>query len=119
MRRRGARSRAAEVCSLYACASPPRGRRSSQSGELALEYEQAAAKLKVGEVSDLVRTQFGYHIIKLTDRKKAGTAALDEVRSQLTDFLKNQKEDAEVSKLVKTLQGQAKIEILIPTGTTS
>lgn len=84
------------------------------AGELALEYEAAVANLKIGEISGLVRTQFGYHIIKLTDRKKAGMETLDEVRSQLTDFLKSQKEDAEVDKLVKALRSQAKIEILLP-----
>ncbi len=91
----------------------------TESGELAPEYEAAVAKMKVGEISGLVKTQFGYHIIKLTDRKKAGSATLDEVRDQLTGFLKNQKEDAEVAKLVKTLGSQAKIEILLPGGTPS
>jgi peptidyl-prolyl cis-trans isomerase C len=85
----------------------------TQVGELAPEYEAAVADLKVGEISGLVRTQYGYHIIKLTDRKKAGMATLDEVRSELTDFLKSQKEDAEVDKLIKVLHSQAKIEILI------
>ncbi len=91
----------------------------TQPGELAPEYEAAAAKLQVGEISGLVRTQFGFHVIKLTDRKKAGTAPLEEVKTQLTDFLKNQKEDAELDKTVKSLQGQAKIEILIPIGSVS
>ena len=91
----------------------------TQPGEVAPEYEAAAAKLQVGEISGLVRTQFGFHIIKLMDRKKAGTATLDEVRAQLTDFLKSQKEDAEVDKVVKGLQSQAKIEILIPIGSLS
>lgn len=88
----------------------------TESGELAPEYEDAVAKLNVGEISGLVKTQFGYHIIKVTDRKKAGAATLDEVRGQLTDFLKNQKEDTEIAKLVKTLGSQAKIEILLPGG---
>ncbi len=88
----------------------------TEGGELEAPYEEAAAKMKVGEISGLVRTSYGYHIIKLTDRKKAGAATLEEVRSQLTEFLKNQKEDAEVAKLVKTLQGQAKIEILLNVG---
>jgi peptidyl-prolyl cis-trans isomerase C len=88
----------------------------TQAGEVAPEYEAAAAKLQVGEISGLVRTQFGFHVIKLTDRKKAGSATMDEVRSQLTDFLKNQKENAELDKVVKGLQSQAKIEILIPIG---
>jgi parvulin-like peptidyl-prolyl isomerase len=83
------------------------------NGEVAAEYEEACAALKVGEISGVVRTSFGLHVIKLTDRKKAGTATLDEVRAQLNDFLKNQKEDAEVAKLIKTLQSQAKIEVLV------
>ena len=85
----------------------------TQNGELAAEYEEAAAKLKVGEVSGVIKTSYGYHVIKLTDRKKAGTAPLEEIRTELTDFLKAQKEDEEVAKLVKTLQGQAKIEVLV------
>jgi len=86
----------------------------TEKGELEPAYEEAAAKLKVGEIGGTVKTSYGFHIIKLTDRKKAGTAALDEVRVQLTDFLKAQKEDVEVSNLIKTLQGVAKIEILLP-----
>jgi peptidyl-prolyl cis-trans isomerase C len=85
----------------------------TKRGDLASEYEQAADKLKVGDVSGVVKTQFGYHIIKLTDRKLAGTATLDEVKTELTQYLKDQKEQAEVEKLVKTLQSAAKIEVLI------
>ena len=69
----------------------------TENGELASEYEAAAAKLKVGEISPIVKTSYGFHVIKLTDRKKAGMATLEEVRSQLTDFLKGQKENAEVA----------------------
>jgi peptidyl-prolyl cis-trans isomerase C len=88
----------------------------TENGELEAAYEEAAAKLKVGEIGGVVKTSYGYHIIKLTDRKKAGSATLDEVRAQLTEFLKNQKEDAEVARLVKTLQSQAKVEVLIKIG---
>jgi parvulin-like peptidyl-prolyl isomerase len=85
----------------------------TEIGELEPPYEEAAAKLKVGEISPIVRTSLGFHIIKLTDRKKAGMATLEDVRGQLTDFLRSQKEDAEVMKLVNTLQSQAKIEVLL------
>jgi peptidyl-prolyl cis-trans isomerase C len=88
----------------------------AELGELEPSYEGAALKLKVGELSGVVKTSYGYHVIKLTDHKLAGTAPLEEIKAQLTDFLKNQKEDEEVTKLVKTLQSQAKIEILIAVG---
>ena len=83
-------------------------------GQLAPEYEQAAFSLPVGGISGLVRTQFGYHIIKVTEKKPEGVSTLDEVRSQLIDFLKNQKAGAELQKYVDDLRVQAKIEILIP-----
>jgi peptidyl-prolyl cis-trans isomerase C len=85
--------------------------------QLAPEYESVAFSLPVGSVSEVVRTQFGYHIIKVTDRKRAGVSTLDEIRTDLTEFLKGQKVDAEVAKLVSQLRGQAKIEVLIAAGT--
>jgi peptidyl-prolyl cis-trans isomerase C len=87
-------------------------------GQLAAEYEATAFTLPVGSVSDVVQTQFGFHIIKVTDRKKAGVSTLDEIRTELTEFLKGQKVDAEVDKLVQQLRQQAKIEILIGTAAT-
>jgi peptidyl-prolyl cis-trans isomerase C len=87
-------------------------------GQLAPEYEQAAFSLPVGGISGFVRTQFGYHIIKVTEKKPAGISTLDEVRSQLIDFLKNQKAEAELQKYVNDLRTKAKIEILISVGST-
>ena len=60
-------------------------------GQFAPEYEQVAFSLPVGGISDVVRTQFGFHIIKVTDKKPAGVATLDEARAELTEFLKRQK----------------------------
>ena len=83
-------------------------------GQLAPEYEQAAFSLPVGGVSDVVRTQFGYHIIKVTDKKNAGTSTLQEIQEDLAKFLKDQKTDAELEKTVNELRSQAKIDVLIP-----
>jgi parvulin-like peptidyl-prolyl isomerase len=52
-------------------------------GRMVKEFEDAAFALKPGEISPVVRTQFGYHIIKLEDRKDAGTKPFDEVRAEL------------------------------------
>ena len=85
-------------------------------GQLSSDYEDAAFALPVGGISGVVRTQFGYHIIKVTDKKKEGLATLPEVQEQLTVFLKNQKTDAELNKLVNQWRLQAKIVAYIPVG---
>jgi peptidyl-prolyl cis-trans isomerase D len=58
-----------------------------QKGQMTPAFEEAAFKLKKGEISDLVRTPFGYHIIKVEDIKEARTQSLDEVRDQIVDAL--------------------------------
>ena len=79
------------------------------------EYAEAAFALPVGGVQ-LVKTQYGYHIIKVTEKKKEGLSTIEEVKEQLTAFLKNQKVQADLTKLVNQLRNEAKIDILIPAG---
>ena len=83
-------------------------------GSLDPQYEAAAFALPVGGVSELVRTKLGYHIIKVTEKKKEGVAELEEVRSDLTEYLKNQRIEAELGKIVSGLYKTAKIEVLLP-----
>ena len=82
---------------------------------LAPELAEAAFSLPIGGVQ-LVKTQYGYHVLKVTDKKKEGLSTLQEVKDQLTDFLKNQKSESELTKLVNQLRDQGKVEILIPAG---
>jgi peptidyl-prolyl cis-trans isomerase D len=57
-------------------------------GQMVPEFDKAAFSLKPGEISDLVKSQYGYHIIKVTDKKDATTKSLDEVRAQIEDQIK-------------------------------
>ena len=86
----------------------------ASKGQLTPEYEAAAFSLPAGAISSLVRTQFGYHVIKVTDKKKEGLATLEEVRNELTEFLKNQQTETALQKLVTELRSKAKVEVYIP-----
>jgi len=57
-------------------------------GQMVPEFEQAAFSLPVGSIADLVRTTFGFHIIKVTDSREARTTPFEEVRDTLRDELR-------------------------------
>ena len=58
-----------------------------KKGDMAPAFEEVAFDLKKGEVSNLVRTPFGYHIIKVEDIKEAHTQPLEEVRDEIKETL--------------------------------
>jgi peptidyl-prolyl cis-trans isomerase D len=75
-----------------------------QRGKMVAEFDQAAFAMQPGQVSDLVKTQYGYHIIKLVDRKPATTRTLAEVRQQLNDQLAYERAQAQAADLAQKLE---------------
>jgi peptidyl-prolyl cis-trans isomerase C len=75
----------------------------------------AAFKLKVGEISDVVESPFGYHLLKVTEKKAAGDVTLADAKPQITSFLTQQKEREAFNSYLGKLKAGAKIEILAST----
>lgn len=82
-----------------------------RSGQVVPEFEKVCLKLNVGEVSDVVHTQFGYHVIKLTDIKEAASEDYEEVKGTIEGELKKQKRRELFDKLVLNLKGKYGVEI--------
>jgi peptidyl-prolyl cis-trans isomerase C len=76
-------------------------------------FADVAFGLKTGEISNVVTTQFGVHIIKVTDRKPAGTVPIDEVTPQVRQYLTEQKKQQQAQAFIEQVRQKAKIEVLI------
>ncbi len=79
-------------------------------GSMVKPFEEAAFKLKPGEVSDIVETEFGYHLIKLLEKNEARKEEFDAVKDQIVDHLTTTKEQVEFQGLIKELRAEATIE---------
>jgi peptidyl-prolyl cis-trans isomerase D len=75
-------------------------------GRMVPEFEQAAFSMQPGQISDLVKSQFGFHIIKVVDKKPAATRSLDEVRAQIQDMLSTQRVDQQIADRTRDLDAR-------------
>jgi peptidyl-prolyl cis-trans isomerase D len=66
-------------------------------GQMVPEFEQAAFNAQPGTITDLVKSQFGFHIIKVGEKKAGSTTALDAVRAQIQDTLAWQRVDQQIA----------------------
>ena len=82
-------------------------------GQMVPAFDQAAFALKPGEISDIVTTQFGYHIIKLTERRAASTVPFEQVSVRIKEYLTEQKKQQKAQAFIDSLKQKAKIEVLV------
>ena len=81
-------------------------------GQMAPEFEKAAFALQKGQVSDIVHTDFGYHIIKLDDRKEAGLQPFEEVSDRIKSELMQQKFKDKIVETEEKLKKELNVQIV-------
>lgn len=92
---------------------------SSQGGDLGFftrgrmvpEFEEAAFELAVGEVSEPVKTQFGYHLIKVEEKTPEVAKSFDEVKDQLKVNLLSQKQNATYLNFINELKQEQDVKM--------
>jgi peptidyl-prolyl cis-trans isomerase C len=78
-------------------------------GQMAPAFEKAAFELKVGQVSDIVETRFGYHIIKITDHKDPNVIAFEQAKGDIENVLTQQKQGELAKEYIESLKAEANI----------
>jgi parvulin-like peptidyl-prolyl isomerase len=82
-------------------------------GRMVPPFEEAVFALQPGQISNIVRTQFGYHIIKAEERKTGRALAFDEAKGQAQEDLTREQTYTRYQKYVAGLRSKAKVEVLL------
>jgi len=77
------------------------------------EFDKAAFALKIDEISEVVTTQFGYHVIKKTGDQPAEKRPLDAMKESIEKFLKKQQVDKQLEQFVEAQRKTAKVEMFL------
>ncbi len=79
-------------------------------GQMVPAFEEAAFAMQPGEISDVVQTEFGFHIIMLEERRAARTVTVEEASERISAYLTERKLQSAVENLVDELHANAEIE---------
>lgn len=80
-------------------------------GDMVPPFDKAAFALDVGQLSDIVTTDFGYHIIQLQEKKAASKMSFEEIKEDLREYLFTQRGSKRFESYVKELRSKAEIKI--------
>jgi len=87
---------------------------SFKRGQMVKPFEEAAFALKPGEVSDIVETKFGYHLIEVTDKQPETTISYEDVKDRLRQYLRQEEIQKEVRLYVEKLKEKSEVERFLP-----
>lgn len=83
-------------------------------GQMVKPFENTVFAMMPGDVSDIVETQFGYHLIKLTDKKHASTVSYDDAKERIKGYLQRNKSQQALVEYLKAKHETAKISTHLP-----
>jgi len=84
-----------------------------ERGQMVAPFEQAAFSLEPGEVSGIVATEYGLHLIKVEDHVRASAVSLADATPQIRDYLGQQRLERELSNLIDSLRADNQVEIYL------
>jgi peptidyl-prolyl cis-trans isomerase C len=83
-------------------------------GQLDKQFESTVFALDPGQISDIIETDYGFHLFKVTDKKPETVLAYENVKEKIQQFLRNEKAKQEADLQAKALREKANVVILLP-----